>query len=145
MIVERFIQTLFYKIARYMSERNTLKFVDRLQDFTKSYNNTWHSTIKKRPNDVNEDNWMEVWFEAYAPKYSKKKTKVQFKIGQHVRISVEKAKFDKGSKNNFSVEVFMVDRIKEGDPTVYYLKDLKNEQITGQFYAEELVAVPAPT
>ena len=72
----------------------------------------------------------------------KKLKKTQFKVDQKVRISVEKGIFDKGSKNNFSIEVFKINKIKEGNPTVYFLKDLNNEDVTGQFYAEELVAVP---
>jgi len=144
MICERFIQTLFNRIARYMTERNTLKFYDRLQEFTRSYNNTWHSTIKKRPNDINDNNWMETWFDVYYPRYKLKKVKAQYDEGQHVRISVEKGKFDKGSKNNFSAEIFVISRVKLGNPVVYFLKDLNGEDVTGQFYGAELVAVPPP-
>ena len=145
MICERFIQTLFTKIARYMTERETLKFVDKLQDFTRSYNNTYHSTIKKKPSEINDKNWMETWREVYAPKYKvARKAIPQYAVGQHVRISREKAKFDKGSTHNYSREIFKIDRVKEGNPVTYFLKDLKNEDVTGQFYGAELVAVPIP-
>ena len=126
-----------------MTERDTLKFVDKLQDFTRSYNNTWHSTIKKKPSEINDNNWMETWHEVYAPKYKiKANAKPQFDVGQHVRISREKGKFDKGSTHNFSREIFKIDRVKPGNPVTYYLKDLNYEDITGQFYGAELVAVP---
>ena len=146
MMCERFIQTLFNKVARYMTDKNTLKFYNRLPNFTKSYNNTFHTTIKKRPNDINDDNWMETWHEVYAPMYKPDiKTKARFTVGQTVRISIEKGIFDKGSKSNFSNVIFVIDKIREGNPTVYYLKNLKNEKLTDQFYSEELVAVPAPS
>ena len=128
-----------------MTEKNTLKFVDKLQDFTHAYNNTWHSTIQKKPSEINDKNWMETWHEVYAPQYKiEKKAKPQFVVGQHVRISREKGKFDKGSTHNFSREIFKIVRVKPGNPVTYYLKDLKNEDITGQFYGAELVAVPTP-
>ena len=47
---------------------------------SKKYNNTWHSTIKMKPKDVKDDNFIK-----YVEEFSKKDPK--FNIGDHVRIS----------------------------------------------------------
>jgi len=96
-IAERFIRTLFTKLQRYMTERNTLKIDDKIAEFTKTYNNTWHRTINMTPNGVSKDNEMEVWARMFKKHLREKpKTKPKFNVNDLVRISVEKLRFEKG-------------------------------------------------
>ena len=68
--------------------------------------------------------------------------KARFNVGQHVRISKDKIKFKKGAEENFSREIFLINKfIKRTPRPVYELEDLNNTPIEGQFYQEELTPV----
>ena len=140
--IERFWRTLFTNIRRYMTERNTLKYYDVLQDFVKLYNSSYHSTIKMAPMDVHKDNEMQIWHSIYKKMFNDEVqvNKPEFNVGDLVRISVEKGIFEKGYEAYWSKEIFKIDRIRPGNPNVYYLKDLKGEDVTGAFYPQELDA-----
>ncbi|CAG7733734.1 unnamed protein product, partial [Allacma fusca] len=49
---ERFIRTLFSKLQRYMTLKNTKRIVEVLPDFTSAYNATKHRSIGMAPNEV---------------------------------------------------------------------------------------------
>ena len=49
---ERAIQTIKGKIMRYIRAKQSLKWVDQLEKFTLSYNNTIHRSIKQTPASV---------------------------------------------------------------------------------------------
>ena len=155
---ERAIKTLKTKLTRYMTENNTHRWVDRLEDITKSYNDTFHNSIGMRPNDVNENNQAELWLKLYPnvpkkdkikikkePKDKKMKNKLKtkmvfkFKVGDNVRITNTRRTFQKEYDERWTREYFsIIDRnLKENIP-VYKLKDWGNEEINGIFYESEL-------
>ena len=45
-IAERFIRTLKNNIYKYMSSISKNVYIDKLDDFFKEYNNTYHNTLK---------------------------------------------------------------------------------------------------
>jgi Integrase core domain len=98
---ERFIRTLFTKLERYQTERKTKKIINVLQEFTKSYNSSFHRTIQTTPNSVNKQNENKIWNIIFKDvlgqgmRKRKKPTKI-FKVGDIVRISREKLMFEKG-------------------------------------------------
>ena len=49
---ERVIRTLKGKIGRYMYYNKTHRWLDALSEITKSYNNTYHRTIKMSPEEA---------------------------------------------------------------------------------------------
>ncbi len=55
-IVERFNRTLKGRMYRYFTAKNTLRYIDDLQDFVDSYNNTYHRSICMRLSEVNTEN-----------------------------------------------------------------------------------------
>ena len=55
-MAERFIGTLKNKIYKYMTLISKDVYIDKLNDIVIKYNNTYHSTIKKKPADVNQTN-----------------------------------------------------------------------------------------
>jgi hypothetical protein len=80
-----------------MTEKNTLKFDDKLEAFTRAYNNTYHSKIRRTPNSITKENEMDIWREIYMPDYQVvNKRKPKFSIDDKVRISSEKITFRKG-------------------------------------------------
>jgi len=80
---------------------------------------------------------------ANAEKTGKVRFKIaRYSVGQHVRISKEKAKFAKSAVQNFSTEVFRIIKMIHMTPgPVYELEDLNRKVIDGQFYEEELTPV----
>ena len=90
------------------------------------------------PSKVTDSDVLAIW-----KKMNKKIRRVRtigakFTVGQHVRISKEKMKFTEGAEENFSREIFRINKdIKIIHRPVYELEDLK-APIEGQFYQEEL-------
>ena len=62
----------------------------------------------------------------------------KFKIGDNVRISKYINIFEKDCVPNWSEEVFVIKKVKNTVPWIYVISDLKDEDIVGTFYKEEL-------
>ena len=96
-IVERFNRTLKTRMWRYFTKIQSVRYIDVLHDFVRSYNNTFHRAIGMAPSDVNATNQEEVWQRLYGdesvgiPKY---------RVGDCVRISKAKRQFKKGYMAN---------------------------------------------
>ena len=53
-IIDRLSRTLREKINKYMLMHNTSRYIDILPDIMHSYNNSYDSSIKMKPNQVKE-------------------------------------------------------------------------------------------
>jgi len=62
----------------------------------------------------------------------------KFKIGDKDRILKKKKFFEKGFTPNWTEEVFNVSKIQRTNPVTYKITDLKDEEIRGIFYEQEL-------
>ena len=51
-VAERFIRTLKTKIYKYMTSVSKNVYIDKADDIVDEYNNTYHRTIKMKPDDV---------------------------------------------------------------------------------------------
>jgi Integrase core domain len=143
-IVERLNRTIMEKVQRYMTHWKTKKFVNRLGDFEKMYNNSFHRSIKTKPSEVNRNNQIEIHSRLYPPSKLQEKDsrKEKFKVGDRVLITKTKKIFDKGHARNFKKEIFIIHQIKTNtNPRTYTLHDSNNEEIVGGFYAEELLKI----
>ena len=132
--VERFNRTLKEMMYKYFTEHNTDYYLDVLDDFINTYNNTIHSRTKIKPIDV--------YFNDKKPQ-SKMKTfndiQPKFKVGDYVRISRVKGTFEKGYTARWSKEVFEVEKVgKSNYPFMYSLQDLQGDEIVGKFYEQEI-------
>ena len=140
-MVERVIRTFRKKINKFLDKMETNRFIDNLQDFAKSYNQTYHRSIKMRPIDVNDKNELKIWKRMYLPVLTKVIKKPKLKRGDQVRISISRGAFPRGYHEQWSREHFIIDRVIRGSPNRYKLKDLLNEKIEGSFYLPELQKV----
>ena len=131
-VAERFIRTLKNKLYKHMTATGKNVYYDVLDDVVNKYNNTKHSTFKMKPIDVRDNNNKRV----YIDEHNKKSAR--FNVGDRVRISKLKNIFAKGYAPNWSSEIFIVDKINDTVPYMYYLKDLNDEKILGSFYDREL-------
>ena len=86
---ERFIRKLKNKTYKYMILVSKNLYIDELADLVNKNNNTYHSTIKIKPVEVNSGTYNE-----FNKENNKKDPK--FEVGNHVRISKCKTIFAKG-------------------------------------------------
>jgi hypothetical protein len=94
-----------------------------------------------KPNAVNFQNARQLFNRLYKEEDEPTTSPLKiFKVGQIVRISKEKGKFEKSYLPNFSDELFRIKHVNQSHfPIVYRLEDLEGEEISGVFYREELV------
>jgi len=139
-LVERFNRTLKDRMYKYFTANNTRRWVDVLQKFVNAYNNSYHSTIKMKPNSVSKEHQHRIRRILYPPSITKSKS-FKFKVDDLVRISKAKKVFRKGYLANWSRELFRItSRLARAQP-VYTIEDLNGNAIKGKFYEEELVKV----
>ena len=138
---ERMNRTLQDKLYKYFYENQTYKYIDILQDLVKSYNNTVHGTTGFAPAKVNENNSLELYRRVYLPildSRPSKHPKFTFNIGDYVRLSLQRRAFERGYKERFTEEIFVISARVPSHPPRYKLKDLRGEEILGSFYQHEL-------
>ena len=80
-VAERFIRTLKSKIYKHMTSVSKNVYINKLDDIVDEYNNTYHTTIKMKPTDVNDNTYINTDKETNDDKDPK------FKVGRRVRIS----------------------------------------------------------
>jgi hypothetical protein len=144
---ERCIQTIKGKLTRYMRSKQTYRWIDQLDNITKSYNNTIHRTIKQTPASVTKEDEIKLWKLLYtdsksANKAPVKKLKFKFNIGDIVRISKMRKPFQRYYSEHWTNELFIIKQrnITQNIP-IYTLTDYSGEDILGIFYEKELQKV----
>lgn len=149
-IAERCIKEIKKLIYRYLTFKQTNRYIDVLNDLFQTYNSTYHSGIKMAPMEVKEENLGNVLNALYGKLWEKdqiplkkrdKKIKeiYQFKIDDAVRIVLPNDLFSKGYKGFWTTEIFYIDQIKPYYPfTQYKLRNERGEILKGLFYKEQL-------
>ena len=97
-IVERSHGTIRDTLYKYMTYRNTYRFIHVLQNFVRGYNDTIHSTTSMAPSKVTDSDILAIWNKMRSKHSSIRCPAVRFSVGQHVRISKEKLNFAKGDE-----------------------------------------------
>lgn len=142
-LAENLIKNMKARLYRYFEEKNTYRYLDVLGDLMVSYNNTKHSRLKMTPNEAADPKNRDLVWKTLFGKDNFPNEKLVFKIGDKVRIKLDKPIFRKGYQQSFSNEVFEIYRTYKDvhGPTVYYLIDANDEVIDGPFYYQELIEV----
>ena len=133
-IVERFNRTfkgLMYKQFTINGDHVWYNILDELLD---KYNKSKHSTIKRAPYNV-YNNELEIEKNKID---DRPKTKPKFKLNEKIRISYKKDPFYKSYYPNWSHQVYIICEVLKTRPTTYKIKDESGEIIKGSFYQEEL-------
>ena len=88
-VVERLNRTLKSRMHRYFTAANTMKYLDVLPDFVRTYNDELHRSIRMAPQDGTVDDKGAVWHRLYGKLMAKGKRKKRsaFQTGHHVRLS----------------------------------------------------------
>ena len=137
-VVERWIGTMKQSMYRYFTAYETTKYYDILDKLVKNYNNTVHSSIKMKPVEASK---LKNKFTVYKNLYPEKEKiikKPKLKVGDRVRITKKKGKFEKGYTTRWTREIFVIVQVFKTNPVTYKINDLKGEEIKGSFYEEEL-------
>ena len=139
-IAERFVKTIKGKMWKYMTEHDTKRIIDVLDDLVDEYNNTKHTTIKMTPKEASKkENREKVYKTAYTIEKSKIDIeKIGLEEGDRVRITRKKKEGAKGYEANWSDEIFKIREIKKTNPPTFLLSDAKDHHIKGPFYKQEI-------
>ena len=142
-LVERFNRTLKEGMYRIFTQSNSFQYLPWLKDLVYSYNHRLHSTIGKRPADVDIFNQHEVWEKVFKKKWlaRKRSSKFHFSPGDWVRISKARRVFKKGYLPGWTEEIFQIDARVPGRVERYKLREFDGEKVKGTFYSQELQKV----
>ena len=155
-MAERVIKTIKGKLHRYMEEKNTFRWIDVLQDFVTSYNNSYHTSIKMTPSQAQQAPSYTVWKNQYqsrprrlrerrARKPQRETREYKFNVNDDVKISAKRHPFTREYDQRYTTETFVItERRKKGVLSLYKIKDLNNKGIIGEFQDDELTKVLVP-
>nr|CAD2200635.1 unnamed protein product [Meloidogyne enterolobii] len=145
-MAERANRTIKERLYRYFSQKNTLRWVDAVQNIVDGINASVNRVTGVTPNSVNFKNARKLFERLYKENYNHTGSKQKLNAGQIVRIAKEKGKFEKGYFANYTDELFRIVTVNDNRvPTIYRLEDLNGEEIEGIFYLEELVPTSLDT
>ena len=151
-IVERFNRTIKTKMYRMFTYKkglnlprnkymNYIPFLDKLVD---SYNNSYHTSIKEKPNNVSTKNEEQIYYNLYGYKKQDGDDNIIsffYKIGDYVRIKVDQLLFKKGYTPNWTEEIFIINELIPRVPPVYKITSINGILLKNSYYKEELQKV----
>ena len=148
-IAERVNKTLQILIYKYLTDKETLRYIDVLPQLVETYNNRKHRALAYQfsPNEADlPRNEPEVLGIHRARIQKVKRKKPKFKVGDIVRVKTDSRVIDTAKRayaEQFRGEYFTIFRVNTRLPIpLYYLRSNNtNEEIRGGFYAEELQRV----
>ena len=139
--VERINRTLKQKLSWHSTDVENPGWVSEIPSVLKSYNNTYHRSIKITPASVNYDNQHEVFFKLYPPPKKLIRRADLHEEGEFVRLQNAPKPFDKGYKPKWTKEIFVITEAKtigDGSIRIYKVQDLVKQDILGYWYHFEL-------
>ena len=138
---ERCNLTMQRRIFKFLYETKQMRYIDRLQEFVDSYNETPHSVTSVAPSSVTVENSQELYNRVYLKIVNKRANtpvKFTFDVGEAVRITRGPEHFAKSYKPYYTEELFLIYSRIPSHPPRYRLVDLEKNVIIGSYYAEEL-------
>ena len=130
---ERNIQSLKSSIYKYLEDKWTYSYIDKLQDFVNTINSRTNRVIKLAPNKVTKKDVPRL-ISLRAEQSLKLVRRPKLYVGDFVRIAKIDIPFRKGYKQSFTDEVFEIFDIPTRNPPTYNLIDADREPIEGKFY-----------
>ena len=141
-VVEVAHRTIRYRLYKYFTYKYTYCYIDVFPKFDRAYNVKFRSSTSIAPTRVTDSDVLAIQKRMEAQIRRVSIAKATFRVGQHVRIIMEKMRFAKAAEQNFSTEIFRVAKVIDTRPRVVYeLDDLNSTPIDAQVYREELTAV----
>lgn len=138
-ICERLNRTLFQIVSKYMTHFKTKRFVNKIPQFEKIYNQSYHRSIGMPPANVNKENVAEVYNRLYGKQPTKRKP--TFSVGDLVLRKLDKPLFTKGYAQTFENKTFSVYMVRNTNPPTYMLEN-EDGKLDRAYYAPELLKLP---
>ncbi|KAL3081123.1 hypothetical protein niasHT_039198 [Heterodera trifolii] len=140
-VAERAIRNVKQRLYRHFAEKETLNWVDAVQQIVDGINTSPSRVHGMRPIDVDFSNAQKVWKRLYGHPALQKRMP-RFRKDEFVRMSREKGQFEKGYLPNYGDEILEIDDVlKAVRPIRYKLRDEHGEKFKGSFYEQELARV----
>lgn len=143
--IERFNRTLQNIMYKYMTENETNKYIDVLQDLVATYNNRKHRMIQMTPAQAESDSsqHIKINLSQAARNHATKQQNPKYTLGTYVRIAKQKGKFSRGYQEQTQQEIFKIYKIDLSKKIPLYHLETYNgdEKIKGGFYSFELTPV----
>ncbi len=134
---ERVNKTIKEKLWKYFTQTGKERWIDVIDDMVDNYNNTYHTTIKMKPNQVTWENRKKV-FKTMYPHINDRIT-CRLEIGDKVRVALRKDIFEKGYTQNWSKDIFTISRVFQKNRVCWYrIKDSKGNIYPKNKYFYEL-------
>ena len=150
--VERLNKTIQVNLYKYLSQNETLRYIDHLQDFVSSYNNRPHRSLgQMTPNEAFKKKNRTYVRGVHMMRYNKiKRLKPSLAVGDMVRVKTSPglvASSRRAYAEQFKPEYFKVWRVNTKLPIpLYYIQSMDTgEKIQGGFYLQELSKVVGDT
>lgn len=148
-IAERANKSLQLLLYKYLTEKETLRYVDKLPGFVDTYNKRGHRTLEgmspiEADKPRNENRVRAIFHQRYAEIGRHRKSSLPFRVGDLVRLKTLAKKAVSSSARayaeQFHGEYYRIVRINRTLPVaLYYLKSLDTgERLQGGLYANEL-------
>ena len=131
-IVERSIRTIRNLLKRYLTQNDTTKYIDVLDDLVENYNDTEHSHTRSKPK-------VAIKTGQSFPKPMKKDIPI-LRVGDKVRILQKRQRaFDKGDKPYYSKQLYEIVR-KDGNK--YVVRNIDTGEVYDKkYYIHQLLHV----
>jgi len=147
--VERFNRTLQTIIYKYMTEKETNRFIEELPNLVSTYNNRKHRMIGISPEQAENNSHNHLKINLISKKREEKilKKKPNLSVDSYVRIAKQKGKFSRGYNEQSNQEIYKIFKVNtQKKIPLYYLKTYNGgETISGGFYEFELTPVKTDT
>ena len=142
-VVERWNRTIKTQLWKYFTANGTHKYIDILQPLITKYNSTKHRSIKVTPIEARRPSkHQQVFKNLYFAKVRKlweiPPKEAKFKIGDKVRLAVQKDTFEKAYIINWSDKIYTIKEVKNTLPITYIVKDDRGKVHKGSFYEQDL-------
>ena len=136
-LAERAIRTIKTRLWRWFQHSKTKRWIDVLDSFIENYNATPHSSIGVAPNDVTKKNRDEIYKRLFPLRGIRIECK--HKVGDLVRIKIDKGEYYKGYTPNWSEEVYVIIKEIQSNGVCWYkLSDQSGKLLTGIYYSNQL-------
>jgi hypothetical protein len=136
-------RTIGRRVYQKMTENNTEDWGPLLQECVDEYNAAKHSALGMSPDEasaLDDDGMVELWHHLYD-KWALKQPKYvmsPFKVGDRVRLSLQKGRFAKQRVQTWSNDIYTIVKVHATRPVTYTIEDAAGD-VYKNVYAQEIM------
>jgi hypothetical protein len=133
-MIERWNRTLKEMLQKYLDSTDSKTIINVLPKMLTNYNNSYHSTIKMKPNEVDKSTKHIAEALANIQKRANTRKRVDIEVGDRVRVQKKVSGFNKGYRTKWRVGTYEVEKIETvGGVRFYHMKGLDRKYLRSEF------------